>query len=151
MKKRIWFAHRGFLRVWKEIEPSLAPEIADKSIEKIVLAGYSHGGALAMLCHEYVWYHRPELRERLEGYGFGAPRVFWGIKTKALKERWTRFLVIRNLDDIITHLPPWILGYSHMGKVLKIGKRGVYTPIQAHLAENILSELEKYEKSKGEV
>lgn len=144
MEKRIWFAHRGFLRVWKEIEPSLAPEIADKSIEKIVIAGYSHGGALAMLCHEYVWYHRPDLRGNIEGYGFGAPRVFWGIKTKALKERWAGFTVIRNFDDLVTHLPPWIFGYSHVGKMVKIGQRGRYSPIKAHYAENILKELFRF-------
>ena len=140
-EKRMWFAHRGFLRVWKEIEPFLAPVIADKSVKKIVAAGYSYGGALAMLCHEYVWYHRPDLRERSEGYGFGAPRVFWGIRTKTLKERWKNFAVIRNIDDIVTHLPPRIFGYAHVGKMIKIGKRGRYSPIEAHYAENILKEL----------
>lgn len=143
-KKRTWFAHRGFLRVWKEIEPFLSRTLANKSVKKIVIAGYSHGGALAMLCHEYVWYHRPDLRENIEGYGFGAPRVFWGIKTKALKERWANFYTIRNAGDIVTHLPPWIFGYSHVGKMVKIGKRGRYSPIKAHYAENILKELSRF-------
>ena len=147
MGKTTWFAHRGFLKVWKEIEPFIAREIADKYIQKIVIAGYSHGGALAMLCHEYVWYHRPDLRKSLEGYGFGAPRVFWGIRLPCLKKRWERFTVIRNLDDLVTHLPPCVLGYSHMGELLKIGKKGAYTPIQAHFAENIAKELNALPKS----
>ncbi len=145
MDKTIWFAHRGFLRVWKEIEPLVAGDIADQTVGKIVIAGYSHGAGIASLCHEYVWYHRADLRERMEGYGFGAPRVFWGIKSPALKKRWERFTVIRNIDDIVTHVPPALLGYTHVGKMLKIGNRGNYTAVQAHYAENIQKELYLYE------
>ncbi|MBQ9729060.1 MAG: lipase family protein [Clostridia bacterium] len=132
MGKTIWFAHRGFLRTWKEIEPFLSDTITDKSVRKIVIAGYSQGGALAMLCHEYVWYHRPDLRTQTEGYGFGAPRVFWGIQTAKLKTRWKSFTVVRNLNDLITHLPPAFLGFSHVGRLLKIGKRRKYSSIEAH-------------------
>ncbi len=146
MDKPTWFAHRGFARTWKEIEPFLAPEIADKSVKKIVIAGYSHGGALAMLCHEYVWYHRPDLRSTIEGYGFGAPRVFWGRRTAALKARWERFIIVRNINDIVTHLPPAAFGFKHMGKLLKIGEKGKYSSIQAHVAENILTELQAYDE-----
>lgn len=141
MGKTIWFAHRGFLKVWKENEPTLAADIADKAFKKIVVCGYSHGGALAMLCHEYVWFHRPDLRGKTEGYGFGSPRVFWGVKTADLKRRWEGFTVVRNINDIVTHLPPVVLGYSHMGKLLKIGARGKYSGVEAHYPENILMEL----------
>ncbi len=141
MGKTVWFAHRGFLKVWKEIEPMLAEDIADKEFKKIVISGYSHGGALAMLCHEYAWYHRPDLRKTLESYGFGAPRVFWGVKTAELKSRWKGFTVVRNINDIVTHLPPALLGYSHVGKTLKIGEKGKYAAVEAHNPQNILTEL----------
>ncbi len=146
MDKPTWFAHRGFARTWKEIEPFLAPEIADKSVNEIVIAGYSHGGALAMLCHEYAWYHRPDLRDRITGYGFGAPRVFWGRRTAALKGRWKGFTVVRNINDLVTHLPPAVLGFSHMGSLLKIGEKSKYSSIQAHFPENILTELKIYDE-----
>ena len=146
MDKTVWFSHRGFLKVWKEIEPSLAEMIADKSVKNVVIVGYSHGAAIAVLCHEYVWFHRPDLRTTLKGYGFGCPRVFWGIKTPGLKRRWENFFVVRNVNDLVTHLPPAIFGYSHVGKMCKIGKRGNYSPVQAHYPENILQELEIYEK-----
>ena len=148
MGKTAWYAHRGFLRVWKEIEPELVGEIADRSVKKIVCAGYSHGGALALLCHEYCFYHRPELRSDLEGYGFGCPRVLWGRKRKEVLNRFEKFTVIRNLDDIVTHLPPAILGYYHVGTLLTIGKKGSYSPTAAHFAENILTELTEYERKK---
>ncbi|MBQ9134361.1 MAG: lipase family protein [Clostridia bacterium] len=151
MDKTAWFAHRGFLAVWKEIEPTLAPHIADASIRKIVITGYSHGAAVAVLCHEYVWYNRPDLRETVEGYGFGCPRVFWGIPSPNLKRRFENFTVIRNIDDLVTHLPPRVFGYSHVGKLLKIGKKRKYCPIDAHKAENIAEELKAYEKQSTRV
>lgn len=149
MGKTVWLAHRGFLDVWKSVEPHLAEEIMDTSIKGIVIVGYSHGAALAVLCHEYVWYHRPDLRETLEGYGFGCPRVLWGIMTNDVKARWEGFTVIRNLDDLVTHLPPAVLGYRHVGTLLEIGEKGKYSSIDAHRAENILRELKTYAQTHG--
>lgn len=143
MDSTVWRAHRGFTRVWKTVESYLAPTIADPTIEHIVTVGYSHGGALAVLCHEYVWYHRPDLREHIEGYGFGAPRVVWGVLSRELAVRWERFTVVRNLDDIVTHLPPRALGYTHVGQMLEIGEKGTYSRVDAHRPENILRELQR--------
>ena len=144
MGKTIWFAHRGFLRVWKSIEPYLEDCVKDRHITNIITVGYSHGAALAVLCHEYVWYHRPDLRSKIEGYGFGCPRVLWGLKSNKLTQRWERFIVVRNIDDIVTHVPPAILGFSHVGKIIKIGEKGKYSTVDAHRPENITSELDHY-------
>ena len=91
---------------------------------RIVVVGYSHGGALAALCHECVWYNREDLREgdALLGFGFEAPRIYAGWRMpKALKERWKNFTVYRNKNDIVTHLPPVLFGFRHVGKMKKIG------------------------------
>lgn len=143
MDTHVWRAHRGFVRVWKRVEEYLVDTITDPTLDRIVTVGYSHGGALAVLCHEYVWYHRPDLHEHIEGYGFGAPRVVWGLLPTDLASRWERFTVIRNLDDIVTHLPPRALGYTHVGRMLEIGEEGRYSRVDAHRAENILVELER--------
>lgn len=129
-----WYCHRGFHRVWKSIEDYMAEVIEDYSIKRIYIVGYSHGGAIATLCHEYIWYHRPDLRGKIEGYGFGSPRCLWGIMSKELKERWTDFHIIRNGNDLVTHLPPVIFGYRHITKNIVRMKRGVqeeYTKIAA--------------------
>ena len=81
------------------------------------------------------------MRDRLESYGFGCPRVFWGILTPTLAKRWERFAVVRNLDDLVTHLPPAVLGYRHVGKMITVGVRGKYSMIDAHRPENIEYEL----------
>ncbi len=142
MGKTVWFAHRGFLEVWKLTEPHLKSAIADSSVKNIVITGYSHGAAIAVLCHEYVYFHHPDLRSNLHGYGFGCPRVLWGVLGDEVKKRWENFTVIRNIDDVVTHLPPAALGYKHVGSLLEIGAKGKYSPTDAHRPENILSELD---------
>ena len=136
-----WNCHVGFLRVWNSVKRYLKPHILDPNINRAVIVGYSHGAALAILCHEYIWYHRPDLRTVIEGYGFGCPRVVWGKLHGGRWERWQRFTVIRNLDDFVTHLPPSFLGYTHVGELLEIGEQGKYSTVDAHRAENILMEL----------
>ncbi len=145
MDGSIWFAHGGFLKVWKSAQKEIAPLMEEPCIKRVVVVGYSHGGALAAFCHEYIWYHRPDLRRRLTGYGFGCPRVVWGLLSPGLRQRWANFTVVRNLDDLVTHLPPKAMGYTHVGKMLTIGAAGKYTPMNAHRPNNILQELRRYE------
>ncbi len=144
----VWYVHRGFLEAWKSVEDIVSPAILDPAVKRIFVTGYSHGAAIAVLCHEYVWYHRPDLRDSLFGFGFGCPRVLWGRRSEALLLRWSTFTVIRNIDDIVTHLPPAALGYFHVGTLLEIGRKGIYSGIDAHRPESILRELILFEKSR---
>ena len=148
MGRTVWLAHRGFLDAWGRTEKYIAQTVADTSVKKIVVAGYSHGAAIALLCHEYIWFHRPDLRETLLGYGYGCPRVIWGYISEAVRKRWENFTVIRNIDDIVTHLPPTVIGYSHVGRLIEVGEQGKYSVIEAHYADNIAAELREYEKNK---
>ena len=141
-----FLCHRGFLRVWSSIEPYVTPHICNKRYKSIVIVGFSHGGALACLCHEHVWSLRPDIRNKIFGYGFGAPRVLWGLRSLLIRKRWRSFTVIRNIDDIVTHLPPALFGYFHVGTLLEIGTKGKYTRIDAHRPESIKEELRLYEK-----
>lgn len=134
-----WFAHRGFLKVWKVIEPHLQAEICDLSVKRIVIGGYSHGAAIALLCHEYCKYNRPDIK--VESYGFGCPRVLWGFVRKAVKKRFEGFTVIRNGTDIVTHVPPRILGYRHVGRLIEIGQDKDYKPVESHLPQSYQVEL----------
>ena len=142
-----WFAHRGFLEAWNGVRQITADAVMDETVRSVTVVGYSHGAAIAVFCHEYVWYHRPDLRDALFGYGFGCPRVLWGRRNAELVSRWEHFTVIRNIDDVVTHLPPSALGYFHVGSLLEIGERGRYSAIDAHRPESILRELVLLEKS----
>ncbi len=127
-----WYCHRGFLRAWKIAEDWVAGALAARSVRQVAAVGYSHGAALAVLCHEYIWYHYPALRQGLAGYGFGCPRVVWGC---APQERWQNFTVIRNRGDPVTHLPPSVLGYRHVGRMLTVGEKGAGLRVEAHRPE----------------
>ena len=118
--KNKWYAHRGFLKVWKSIEPYVEDKIFDLTVSKIDIVGYSHGAAVALLCYEYVKYYRPDVE--VSGVGFGCPRVVWGFARKNVKKRFEGFVVVRNGRDIVTHVPPVLFGFRHVGEVLKIGE-----------------------------
>ena len=151
-----WKAHRGFVRVWKAIEPYVADAIMDPTVKKIVTVGYSHGAALAALAQEYIWFNRPDIRDNCFSYAFEAPRVFCGVRIpKKLKERWANHLVIRTANDLVTHVPPLLFGFKHVGSMLKLPlteatgmkKHRKLDCINAHYADNVLTAIELYEKN----
>lgn len=172
-----WRCHRGFLRVWKSIEPHIKELVKNEKYKTIKIAGFSHGGAIATLAHEYVWFNRPDLRSEenpdgITGYGFGCPRCYfgsilpWKKMPQELAQRWVRFYPIRNLKDIVTHVPPRIFGFRHVAPVVQLGRTGKwqiidYAPnlpprVAMHYAPNYLlslddgikeaQELEAYQK-----
>ena len=149
-----WRCHGGFLKVWKAIQPYLTNLINNLEFRRIVIVGYSHGAALATLCHEYVWYCRPDLREGdgITGYGFGCPRVYWGRMKKELAVRWKNFHPVRNLTDLVTHVPFRFMGFRHVNKVLQLPNVGLYrkyTPlkcINAHYPKNYIHSIKEYDE-----
>ena len=137
--KKPWLCHRGFLKVWKSIKPYIEERLYSSDITKIEIVGYSHGAALALLCYEYCVFNRPNIE--IKGVGFGCPRVFWGIVPKSVKERFGNFKVIRNGNDIVTHVPPVLLGFRHVSEVIKIGEGKSEGLIDDHREDNYLANL----------
>ena len=136
-----WKCHAGFLRVWESIKPHIRPLIESPSVARICTVGYSHGAAIATLCHEFIWFHRPDLRQSICGYGYGAPRVLYGCVPPEVAVRWDSYFLIRNRDDLVTRLPPRISGYCHVGVPVEIGESGRYSAIDAHRPEHYIAEL----------
>lgn len=132
-----WRVHRGFLRVWKamrdDIEQKVAAILNAQEIEKIVCVGYSHGAALALLATEDMEYHHGQTVS-VEGWGFGAPRVLWGRVPAQIKHRLRHFTPVRNIPDIVTHLPPAVFGFKHVN-LLRVGEPRKYGIIDAHRPE----------------
>ena len=136
----VWRCHGGFLRVFKSITTVIENAISEPSVKEIIMVGYSHGAALALLCHEYVWFNYPDIRENIRGYGYGCPRVIHGSPSADTRRRWKNFTLVQHRGDIVTHLPPLLLGYTHVGKKLRIGKRGL-SSIDAHRPKAYLDAL----------
>ena len=137
----VWQCHAGFLKVWKSVQPYLETQIVDPAVKRICTVGYSHGAALAVLCHEYVWFKRPDLRDRICGYAFGCPRVLYGCVPPEIAVRWDAFFQIRNHGDVVTRLPPRLSGFCHVGVPVDIGMAGKYSAVDAHRPESYLAEL----------
>ena len=139
---RDMYVHGGFLESFQKLLPLLEKELINPQISAVTLVGYSHGGALATLCHEYIYSEYPTLRPQLQSVVFGAPRVLHESITEAVFERFDRLLRVENIGDIVTLLPPNALGFRHVGHRFPIGRAGKYGPFSAHRAENYLLELE---------
>ena len=140
-----WLCHRGFLRVWKAMRDEVESAVF-KALEwypevtSIVCVGFSHGAAISVLATEDMAYlYGDQLTVR--GYGFGAPRVLCGRVPDAVRERLQCFTTVRNVHDIVTHVPPVWLGYRNAGKLVKVGQLFKYNPIDAHRPENYIKEL----------
>lgn len=141
----VWLAHGGFLKVWKamrdEIEARVEAILASNlEISRITCVGYSHGAAITVFATEDMAYLYGE-KYTVEGYGFGAPRVLWGFVPQSVKDRLKVFTTIRNINDIVTHVPPCLFGFRNIGSLMKVGARGKYNFIDAHRPESYLQEL----------
>ena len=145
--------HRGLLKCWNQVKDIVIEKITETNLDgsykfnRIIVSGYSHGGALAQFCHECVWYHRPDIRENCWSYGFEAPRIYAGFRVKKeLRERWAHFVLIRNHIDIVTHVPPRVLGFCDLGTVMHIGRfqsYGKYDFLVSHFPNSVYDSLKE--------
>jgi hypothetical protein len=142
--------HRGFLKCWKQVEDIIIGKIIEKDnngnyrFNRIITCGYSHGGALAAFCHECVWYYRQDIKDNIWGFGFEAPRIYAGFKIKkTLCERWQHFIVFRNNTDIVTHVPPILFCFTHVGNIYNIGRQKDYNCIKSHYPDKVLESLKE--------
>lgn len=160
--------HGGFLAAWKTVEDIIIKKVTevkstntvrvwysdvdfidrpDYKFDKIVIVGYSHGGALSGFCHECVWYYRPDIRSNIFGFGFESPRFYHGFRVKKeLKERWKNYIVIRNHNDIVTFAPPYLFCFTHVGQIMHIKSKGSKQYkfpkfVYSHYPENVYSAL----------
>ena len=148
-----YFVHGGFLKCWKAVEDIVIEKIKEKGANgaykwnRVIVVGYSHGAALAALCHECVWFHREDLRIfGLQGVGFDGPRIYAGFKVRrAIAERWEHFTMYRNCNDIVTHLPPVLFGFRHVGNLIEIRSDKWVNCFKAHYQSEIRKSLKAYD------
>ena len=135
-----WKCHGGFLRVFKSAREMIDQAITEQKTSSVTVVGYSHGAALAVLAHEYIWFNYPELRFSLRSLAYACPRVIYGELPACVRKRWTGLLRISHRGDLVTHLPPAILGFRHVGRGIRIGKP-MLSGIDAHRPESYLKAL----------
>lgn len=134
--------HAGFLSAWKEIEDIIRDRIRERDYTAISIIGYSHGGAIAGLCLECANYERPDLASdhRIIALCYESPRFYAGGLSKEVKRmKFRGCYVLRNGWDLVTHLPPLLFGFKHVGKLTKFGKEK--RCIKAHTPQSVLEGL----------
>ena len=140
--------HRGFMKCYKQVRNILLDKVYANQYNGVVVVGYSHGGALAQLCHQDLKYHFPKLD--VQTFAFESPRC---LKVpKKLRFYWEHLTRIETNNDLITHLPPKIFGFNDLGKELKIKgdtsliKKCLPRCIKSHYPQVVLKALQDYEK-----
>ena len=66
-------AHRGFLRAYETVRPTILAAVEDIEPHRVYVTGHSQGGALATLAALDIQTHYPDVWVTM--YNFGSPRV----------------------------------------------------------------------------
>lgn len=112
----IFKVHRGFYNCYYQCRNFVLDKVYSKEWKEVIVVGYSHGGALATICHQDIRYHFPNLK--VHTYAFESPRC---LKVpKKYRFYWEGLTRIVNGTDIVAHCPPKIFGYTDLGTMLKV-------------------------------
>lgn len=127
-------AHAGFLNIYKDAEDYIKAEIKKRKCDKIVFAGYSQGGAVAMLAYEdyaFTGYN-------CAGVTFAQPRVF---TSGAPADRFDELTRVYVRGDIVTTVP--FIGFKHYGQPLALGKKynALFPSVKNHTPDVYRAEL----------
>jgi len=135
-----WLAHGGIVRLWKAARKQIIAEVLMLLDDrKLVILGYSHGAMLTVMAHEQF---KRYMGLNVESFAFAPARVLW-CPNKDVRSWFEGLTVVMCRGDIVTHLPPALMGYRHVGKVIKLGKDRLIG-VKAHLASYIVEVLEAY-------
>ena len=83
---------------------------------------------------------------------YEAPRVILSLFSWNVSKRLKNLIIIRNLGDIVTHVPPIIFGFKHIcGKFIKIGKwyREILPLHFMHYVDKVYTYLPSYKDIKN--
>jgi hypothetical protein len=116
---RKWYVHRGFLKRWDDHKEEFA-SFFDEGVKEVHISGYSQGGAVAVLAHEWVGFHYPQLTCYTTCKG--APRCISCFGLSKIKDRFAGVTRFEHRGDIVCHLPPSFFGYRHVGERVRVGK-----------------------------
>ena len=114
-------AHSGFLRAWKEVRHYIEDKVKELNPQKILVTGWSYGGAMAVLCMEDMGYCFPDAEKRM--VTFGAPRVIGWLNWRKIKDRWKNSIQLRNGSDLVTCVPFFRMGFHHVVRRTCIGNK----------------------------
>lgn len=134
----VYKTHMGFTKSYKSVRDEIFQKIEEicknNEVTDIEVFGWSYGGAMTQLCVEDLTFNFIENQEHNDWFGnktplitgmtIGAPRVFFKTNKKSwetIQKRFSRLIMIANVNDIVTHCPPSITGCKHIIPLLGVG------------------------------
>jgi hypothetical protein len=124
----VWLAHAGFVKLWKLCEPVVEKYLVEHKGEYdwINIRGYSHGAALATLCHEFVMFHIQAGdilgNVLVDTFTVAGPRVFSLFGYKYPAERCKNIVRVVYGNDCVPRLPFACMLYKHVGDVIEVDR-----------------------------
>ena len=106
---------------------------------KIYAVGYSQGGGNGLI--SAGWMKRKKYD--VEYYSYGAPRTFGLVWTIVLTILGLKHCRVVNGSDLVTKVPFLAMGFTHHGRVLRIGKSKVLWSTTDHYPDEYTRNLEK--------
>lgn len=152
-----FYVHRGFLYIYKQLRDEFITYMKSVKHNKIVIMGYSQGGAVAQIIYEDLVYNLPELNaDQFDCWIYGAPRAFSIFNKKEVMRRCPNVKRFVNGQDLVSRVPFVFMGYSHIAKKIQIGM--VRIPFLFlgfyglhHFPGYYIKNLEKYGKKNAKV
>lgn len=113
--------HKGFKSEVDELWPMIKEDLekCDK-VKKLWFCGHSLGAAMATIVASRCQLD-PSMHNIEALYTYGSPRVGWNKYCKSLGIRHFRW---RNNNDIVTTVPPALMGFKHHGTLMYMNAYG---------------------------
>lgn len=123
-----FLVHGGFLKEWVLIRDHFLEYFENKleageGLKPITVTGWSYGGAMATLAVEGLLHDLPILQGMIRLVTFGSPRVVGFLNFSKVRGRWADSTLYRNDSDLVTFVPLVLLGFRHVKKKTRIGRR----------------------------
>lgn len=138
--------HQGFAKGYLSVRESIHQAFRDSKCEYVFVTGYSMGGGIAPIIALDLQYNF-NLAEDKICCSFDGPRCFNKAGVESFNRRVPNSVFLKYGNDIVTKLPPPILGFKHAGiKKLQFGteEKWYKMSVKDHAAFNALvNEIEK--------
>lgn len=122
----------GAMYHWGFLEPARQLYAWAKAARPRVLLGHSRGAAVVSIVGASL---------RIPTVAFACPRPLWLSGGFEDAEQWVT--VFNRSDDIVARLPPWWLGYRHIGRVRWARRPAVRHAGEDHRIAHYISALEE--------
>jgi hypothetical protein len=131
------YVHKGFASQYLFARNTVLDRAYQDDVKKIIVQGFSLGGALAQICVQDLLHHLPQ--KEIFGIAYEPPRP-WIRNKKVKKQIKNNLLIVCAFWDPVVHVPFLLWGYRAYGKKIWIGKPWKIWPLQ-HYPDEVIKNL----------